>query len=129
MEEPKDIEKQEMSKEILSEWYKEKGVSPEEVEKEKKEEEKRQESREKEPTFSPSSLPPTGEDADVGMKKREEEKKLLVKNKIKYLLKVGEERGLEHSIKEAEKENNPFLLDIYHDVLAKDGAYKKFLKK
>ena len=125
-EEPKNIDKQEISKEILSDWYKEKGVSPEEVEKKEKES---VESQEKEPVFSSPPSYYRDEEEKEEIKKREEEKKLLVKNKIRYLLKLGEERGLEYSIKEAKKENNPFLLDIYHDVLAKEAAYKRFLEK
>ncbi len=122
---PKNIEKQGISKEILSEWYKEKGISPEEVEKKEVES---SEGQEKEPVFSaPSSHMDEEEEEEI--KKREEEKKLLVKKKIHYLIKLGEEKGLEYSIKEARKENDPFLLDVYHDVLAKDGAYKKLLKK
>lgn len=126
-EKPKNIEKQEISKEILSDWYKEKGISPEDVEKREKED---MEAQEKDPVFSsPSPSPSHSEEEEEEIKKREEEKKLVVKNKVRYLLKIGEEKGLEHSIKEAKKENDPFLLDIYHDVLAKDGAYKRLLKK
>ena len=66
---------------------------------------------------------------DIDLKKEEEEKKMIVKNKIKLLLALGEKKGLESSISEAKKENDPFLLDLYHDVLAKDGAFKKFLEK
>ncbi len=122
MEDYKNIEKQEISKEILNEWYQEKGVFLEEKEREKLK------SKEERPVPSPPSLQKNVK-TDDEIKKEEEEKKLVVKNKIKYLLRLGEERGLQYSVKEAERENNPFLLDIYHDVLAKDGAYKKFLKK
>lgn len=122
MEELKNIEKQEISKEILTEWYKEKGVFLEEKEKEKLK-------AEEEKISSPQPFFNTKAVTDENLKEKEEEKKLLVKNKIKYLLRIGEERGLEKSVEEAKKEKNPFLLDIYHDVLAKDGAYKKLLKK
>ncbi len=115
----KKMEKEEISKEIISEWYKEKGVETEksEILVEKKEEKK-------EP--SPPSFSVPRKDKD-NLKKEEEEKKLLIKGKIKELLALAETKGLERSIKEARKQNNPFLLDIYHDVLAKDAAYKRFL--
>ncbi len=122
MEEHKNIEKQEISKEILSEWYQEKGIFLEEEEREKLK------SKEEKSVPPPPSLQKSVK-TDDEIKKEEEEKKLVVKNKVKYLLRLGEERGLQYSVREAEKENNPFLLDIYHDVLDKDGAYKKFLKK
>ncbi len=112
-------EKKEISKEIVEEWYLEKGVS------EKKPE--RRESQEKEvppPQFTPSYK----RDSDE-KKEEEENKKLLVKREIKHLLALAEEKGLQHSIKEAQKKNDPFLLDIYHDVLAKDAAYKNFIKR
>ncbi len=131
----------ELSKEIVEEWYEEKGVSPEESESQgesKEEREKREEKEkgwiEKKKEEIRSSAPDPGytpltKDDEEELKEREKEKELLVKNKVKDLLRVAEEKGLERSIKEAEKENDPFLLDVYHDVLAKDAAYKKFLKK
>ncbi len=112
------FEKRELSREILSEWYNEKGISLENLEKEKKEE-----------VAPPEFTFSTTTQATDNLKEEEESKKLLVKRKIKYLLATAEKKGLEHSIKEARKENDPFLLDVYHDVLAKDGNYKKILKK
>lgn len=113
MGEGENIEKQELSQEIVEEWYGEKGLNFEKVE--KKEEEK----------IPPPSFSFKYEEEEK--KEKEEEKKLLVKRDIKNLLAIAEEKGLEYSIKEAQKRNDPFLLDIYHDVLAKDAAYKRFL--
>ncbi len=123
MSNPENFEVKELSGEIIKEWYHEKGISPEEFE--KKEPKKREE---EEPLSPPQFIPQSSPDPEE-LKRQEEEKKLLVKSKVKELLKLAEEKGLEKSIREAEKENNPFLLDIYHDVLAKDGAYKKFLSR
>ncbi len=112
-------EKKEISQEIVEEWYLEKGVSEEKPE--------RGESEEKEmppPQFAPSYKSVCGKKKEV-----EEDKKLLVKREIKHLLALAEEKGLHYSIKEAQKKNDPFLLDIYHDVLAKDAAYKNFIKR
>jgi hypothetical protein len=111
----------EFSNEILTEWYQEKGIALSDIEKEKL--------RDKEKIPAPEfSIQASGK-TDDDLRREEEEKKLTVKNKIKLLLAIGEKKGLEYSIKEAKKANDPFLLDIYHDVLAKDGAYKKFLAK
>ncbi len=115
MPEGEKIEKQELSQEIVEEWYGEKGLSFEKVEK--------IESREEKTPPQSSSF----KDDEEEKKEKEEEKKLLVKRDIKNLLAIAEEKGLEYSIKEAQKRNDPFLLDIYHDVLAKDAAYKRFL--
>lgn len=125
------INPQEVSGEIIKDWYKEKGLSPEEESKEE-EPERETPSREKEerkeepPSGFTTSLP---EEKPKDPREAEEEKKLAVKNKVRELLSIAEEKGLERSIKEAQKENDPFLLDVYHDVLAKDAAYKNFLNK
>ncbi len=111
MNEENKFEKQELSREIVTEWYQEKGLSNE------------QEEDLPSPSFSSS------EKTLEQKKDKEEEKKLLVKRDVKQLLAIAEKKGLEESIKEARKKNNPFLLDVYHDVLAKDAAYKNFLRK
>ncbi len=116
MPEGENIEKQELSQEIVEEWYGEKGLSFEKVEEIEKVEEK---------IPSPPSFSFKKDEEEK--KEKEEEKKLLVKRDVKNLLAIAEEKGLEYSIKEAQKRNDPFLLDIYHDVLAKDAAYKRFL--
>ncbi len=121
MSESENFEKKEFGKEILNEWYQEKGVFLTDLEKEKL--------KPKEETPAPEFIPKDSQKTKDDLKKEEDQKKLKVKNKIKLLLALGEKKGLQHSIKEAKKENDPFLLDLYHDVLAKDGAYKKFFKK
>ncbi len=112
------FEKEEISKEILGEWYQEKGISLEEERKEKPEEE----------LAPPKFISSVEQEAVDDLKKEEETKKLTVKRKIKHLLAIAEKKGLQYSIKKAQKENDPFLLDIYHDVLAKDGSFKRIVK-
>ncbi len=121
MSEFENFEKKDIGKEILTEWYQEKGLPL--TDSEKKELEKKEEVST--PFFTPQVAKKTKDD----FKKEEEKKKLEVKSKIKNLLAIGEKKGLQYSIKEARKENDPFLIDLYHDVLAKDKAYKKFLKR
>ncbi len=125
---PEKNENIDISGDIVKEWYQEKGISAEEIEKKREEDFKKPERREDEEPSSVSSVSKI-EERDEEVKEKEEEKKLVVKEKVKELLRVAEEKGLERSIKEAQKENDPFLLDVYHDVLAKDAAFKKFLKK
>ncbi len=114
-------EKHELSQEIIEEWRKEK--EPHISEKEDKERIVTA-TEEEVPSLQPSFAAKKEEE-----KKEEDAKKLTIKKDIKQLLAIAEKKGLVHSIKEAQKKNDPFLLDVYHDVLAKDAAYKKILNQ
>ncbi len=48
--------------------------------------------------------------------------------KIKFLLNIAQEKGLSFSIGVAKKMNDSYILDVFHDILIKNGLYKKFLK-
>lgn len=48
--------------------------------------------------------------------------------KIKHLLKTAREKGLIFAIQVAKKMHEPYLLDILHDTLAREGFYKDFTK-
>ena len=50
------------------------------------------------------------------------------KEKIEHLLKVAREKGIVFAIQVAKKTNDPYLLDILHDVLSQEGYYQKFVK-
>jgi len=50
------------------------------------------------------------------------------KQKIEHLLEIAREKGVVFAIQVAKKMNDPYLLDIFHDVLAQEGYYKKFTK-
>ncbi len=49
--------------------------------------------------------------------------------KIKRLITIAKERGLAFAIKVAQDTNDPYLLDVFHDILANQGFYKTFLPK
>jgi len=49
------------------------------------------------------------------------------KEKIEYLLKIAREKGLVFAIQIARKMNEPFLLDLLHDTLAREGYFKDFM--
>ena len=52
--------------------------------------------------------------------------------KPRYMEKVQEKmciRDRVYAVNVAKKSGDPFLLDLFHDVLAKDGNYKRILKK
>ena len=49
--------------------------------------------------------------------------------KIKKLLELAKTKGVAYAIGVAKKLDDPYVLDILHDTLAKEGYYKSFLKK
>lgn len=113
------IEKQEISQEIISEWYAEKGI----------EEKEKIMPPEKEEDIPDIGFSPSPRKIRDDKKNEEDEKKLLIKKQIRELIAIAEARGLEKSIKEARSKNDAFLLDIYHDVIARDALFKKFLSR
>jgi len=53
----------------------------------------------------------------------------IISKKMKFFLDLAEEKGLSESIKAIKKENDPLLLDSFHDALAKESLFQKFLSK
>jgi glucan-binding YG repeat protein len=76
-----------------------------------------------------SEAPSFTHEGRKNLEAEEKNKEKEVKDKIKNLLNLAEEKGVEEAIKRAEKENDPFLLDLFHDTLAKEATYKKYLDK
>ena len=62
---------------------------------------------------------------DEAEKKAEKIEFLGEKEKIEHLLEIAREKGLVFAIQVAKKMNEPYLLDIFHDILAQEGFYKK----
>lgn len=58
----------------------------------------------------------------AGLKDLGEEKK------IEHLLALAKKKGVVYAVNVAKKMNDPYLLDMLHDLLAKEGMYKSFLK-
>ena len=50
------------------------------------------------------------------------------KGKLKKLLDVAEVKGLFFSISVARNMKDPYVLDVFHDVLIKSELYKKFME-
>lgn len=46
--------------------------------------------------------------------------------KIKKLLLVARQKGVVWAVNVAKKMDDPYMLDMFHDALAKEGFYKKF---
>ncbi len=61
-------------------------------------------------------------------KKVKQIKNLDEKEKLEHLLTLADEKGVFFAIKIAKKMKDDYVLDVFHDILAKDSHYKKFLK-
>jgi len=44
---------------------------------------------------------------------------------LEHLLQIARDKGVVYAIKVANQMNDPFILDTFHDLLAKEGYYKK----
>ncbi len=109
----------ELSGEVLNEWYAEREFFNVEGSEKKIEREEVKEIPLSEMTVGDS-------ERDLS---EEQNKNNQIKDKIKELLDIGEKKGLVYAIEKAKQSNDPFLLDVFHDILAKDGNYKNILKK
>jgi len=65
---------------------------------------------------------------DEAKKKAEKIEFLGEKEKIEHLLQIAREKGVIFAIQVARRMNEPYLLDILHDTLAREGYYQKFMK-
>ena len=62
-------------------------------------------------------------------KEAEEMKKQTVEGKIQHLTDLAKAQGLAYAVEVAKKMDDPYLLDLFHDNLAKNGLFKEFLEK
>ncbi len=60
-------------------------------------------------------------------KEAEKMKRLSVKEKVKKILVLAATKNLAFAIKTAQKLDDPLVLDLVHDILAKDRYYRNFL--
>ena len=72
-------------------------------------------------------------EVDENLKKVAEDKANKIQfladdEKLKKLLEIAKEKGVLVAIQAAKRMNDPYLLDTLHDILAKEGYYKKFLE-
>jgi len=54
--------------------------------------------------------------------------KMTLPGKVSRLFEIASEKGLFSALKIAETIGDGYLIDVFHDLLAKNGLYKKFLK-
>ena len=62
-------------------------------------------------------------------KQAEEMKKQSAKGKIQHLLDLAQAQGVAYAVEVVRKMDDPYLLDLFHDILAKQGLFKKFIEK
>lgn len=55
-------------------------------------------------------------------------KSLDDKKKVEKLFQIAKKKGVIYAIHIAKKMNNPYVLDTLHDILAKEGHYKEFIR-
>ena len=51
---------------------------------------------------------------------------LQAKAKLEKLLAIAEEKGISFAVKVVKSMNDPYMLDVFHDTLARDELHKKF---
>lgn len=67
--------------------------------------------------------------------KKEAEKKakkiefLGEKEKLEHLIRLTNEKGIEFAVKVAKNMGDPYVLDLFHDLLIKEGYYRNFLSQ
>lgn len=59
---------------------------------------------------------------------KEQIENLKKKGKINRLLNIAKTKGVAYAVAVAKKMNDPYLVDILHDILAHKGFYNKFQK-
>ncbi len=116
-------EKEEIKEEVVKEGlelYERKERKPEEKEAERVIREKLAKEIEE------MKIPP--ELAVEARKKAKKIKDLDQKGKLKRLLELAQDKGVSFAVEVAKDMKDPFILDVFHDILAKEGLYKKFKK-
>jgi hypothetical protein len=73
-------------------------------------------------------------DQDENLKKESENKSKQIQflgeeEKIKHLLDIAKQKGVIFALKVANNMNDPYVLDIFHDVLVREGLWKRFEKQ
>lgn len=69
------------------------------------------------------------EDAKKDVEKTKQKIEYLgEKEKIEHLLAIARDKGVVFAVQVAKRTNDPYLLDLLHDVLAREGYYQKLMQ-
>ena len=82
----------------------------------------------KNPTNEEVSSGTTGNEEAIQAEKKQILEKYKKKGVLKRLLGIAKEKGVSEAVAIAKKMNDPFVLDILHDILVQEGFYNKFKK-
>jgi hypothetical protein len=63
---------------------------------------------------------------NLAEKKWQKIKEADVEKKLVELMKIAKVKGISFANKVAQKSNDPYLIDLFHDILAKNGYYRNF---
>lgn len=116
-------EAEKIREEIVKEWFPEEKEVLERKELTLEEKEKKEKLREE---IEKAKLP--SEKEVEAFKEAEEIKKQSVQGKIKNLLDLAQSKGLSYAVKVAKETKDPLLIDLFHDILVKEGLFEKFPK-
>lgn len=50
------------------------------------------------------------------------------KEKLEHLIQTARTKGLVYAVQLAKRMNEPYLLDTFHDILAREGFYQRFTR-
>ncbi len=118
------LEKEKLGEKIVEDLYKKK---KEEIEKRELLTEREKIIREKlEREIAMMELSP--ELKEEAKKKVEQIEALDEKEKLKKLLDIAEEKGISFAIGVIKEMKDLYILDVFHDILAREEFYKKFKK-
>jgi len=109
---------------IIREWFPKKLEGKEVLERKKltkKEEEKREEFKKE---IEKIELPPIKKGETL--REAEKIKGQTSQRQISQLLYLAQSKGLAFAIKIAKETKDPYLIDLFHDILAKEGMFKKY---
>jgi hypothetical protein len=51
------------------------------------------------------------------------------KEKLEHLMDIANKKGIEYAVKVAKSMGDPYILDLFHDLLVKEGFYRNFLNQ
>lgn len=112
-----------IEEEIVKEWFPEKKEVLERKELTFEEKEKKEKLREE---IEKAKLP--SEKEVEAFKEVERIKRQNIQGKIKHLLDLAQSKGLSYTVKVAKETKDPYLIDLFHDILIKEGLFEKFPK-
>ena len=109
--------------EVVREWFPE---GKEEVERKKLTEEEKEERKKFKEEIKKVKLP--HEKRLEAQKEADTLREETVKGKVSHLLDLARTKGVVFADRVARESKNPLIIDLFHDILAKNGLFKKFPK-